>query len=240
MDFISSCIFLTFSWNDFYKREIRNFSSNEEDVGECWFDDSDAERKVTDFFCSLILEGDLALKLKIVDLGTGNGHFLFELFDTLIEEDVECETDLHGIDYSPDSVEFAKQIAHTKYPDQKFTFEEVDFIAAPCAYIEQHAQEFDVIFDKGTLDAIALNNDPVVGFGNKIGTQVYPIQVQKLMKSGSILIITSCNFTQDELVKVVTENGTNSLEVWKHVEYPSFQFGGVKGSTISSIVFRKA
>lgn len=38
------------SWNQFYKTEITNFNDNEEDLGECWFDDSDAERKVIQFF----------------------------------------------------------------------------------------------------------------------------------------------------------------------------------------------
>lgn len=145
----------------------------------------------------------------------------------------------HGIDYSPESIEFAKLIAEKKYPIENFTFEEVDFIKKECPYLEENLGKFDIIFDKGTLDAIALNNDPVDGFQGKIGTEVYPIQVLKLMHTDSLLIITSCNFTEEELIKVITENNTNGLSVWKKIPYPSFQFGGVKGSTICSIAFKK-
>lgn len=192
-----------------------------------------------EFFCDLLQDGEIENDLKVVDLGTGNGHFLFELLDTISEEVPEAKLDYHGIDYSPESIEFAKQIASRKYPHQKFTFEEVDFIAKECTYLDENEGKFDVIFDKGTLDAIALNNEPIEGFGAKIGTEVYPIQVSKLLHQNSLLIITSCNFTEDELVKVITENGTNGLSVWKKIAYPSFQFGGIKGSTICSIAFRK-
>lgn len=230
---------LTTSWNQFYQKEIDNFQDNDDDTGECWFDDSDAERKVIDFFCELLESGEVPNERTVCDLGTGNGHFLFELFDSADEVVPDAELQYHGIDYSPDSVAFAQKIAEKKYPEQEFTFEEVDFISRRCEYLITNEGKFDVLFDKGTLDAIALNNDPVEGFGEKIGTQVYPIQVSKLMHLGSLLIVTSCNFTEEELEKVITENGTNSLLVWKRIQYPSFQFGGQKGSTICSIAFQK-
>lgn len=227
------------SWNDFYKKEIENFADNEDDTGECWFDDSDAERKVVQFFCGLLEDGEVASTLTVADLGTGNGHFLFELFDTVSDEVEDAQLAYHGIDYSPELIEFAKKIAEKKYPEQEFTFEEVDFISKECAYLENNAGKFDVLFDKGTLDAIALNNDPVPGFGERIGTQVYPTQVARLMHKGSLLIVTSCNFTEDELTKVITQGGSSGLAVWRRIEYPSFQFGGAKGSTICSIAFVK-
>lgn len=195
---------------------------------------------MVEFFCRAIEDGEIDNTLQIVDLGTGNGHFLFELLDTTEEEVPEAKLEYHGIDYSPESIQFAQLIATRKYPNEKFTFEEVDFIKEECQYLTDNEGKFDIIFDKGTLDAIALNNEAVEGFNGKIGTEVYPIQVSKLMHQGSLLIITSCNFTEEELIKVITENGSNSLSVWKKIEYPSFQFGGVKGSTISSIAFRKS
>ena len=172
-------------------------------------------------------------------MGTGNGHLLFELYETVSEECPDAELEYHGIDYSPDSVAFAQLIAEKKYPQQKFTFDTVDFISQECSYLQQEAGKFDILFDKGTLDAIALNNEPVPGFDGKIGSHVYPIQVSQLMHKGSLLIITSCNFTEDELTKLITQNGTNTLLVWRKIKYPSFKFGGVDGSTICSIAFIK-
>ena len=66
---------------------------------------------------------------------------------------------------------------------------------------------------------------------------VYASQVEKMMVQGSILLITSCNFTKDELIKIITKD--TNLEVWDEINYPSFQFGGVKGSTVVSIAFVK-
>lgn len=226
-------------WNQFYRKEIENFGDNEDDTGECWFDDSDAERKVVDFFCQLLDEQEVPSNARVVDLGTGNGHLLFELYETVSEECPDAELEYHGIDYSPDSVAFAQLIAEKKYPQQKFIFDTVDFISQECSYLQQEAGKFDILFDKGTLDAIALNNEPVPGFDGKIGSHVYPIQVSQLMHKGSLLIITSCNFTEDELTKLITQNGTNTLLVWRKIKYPSFKFGGVDGSTICSIAFIK-
>lgn len=191
------------------------------------------------FFTRLVEDGEIQQSPKILDLGTGNGHFLFELSSYLAEECPETAAEYHGIDYSPDSVELARAIHTKRFPEQSFVFEEVDFISKECSYLKEKAQYFDVVFDKGTLDAIALNNSPVDGFEGKSGPQVYPIQVSQLLHSGSLLIITSCNFTEKELESVVTQNGTNDLKLWKKIPYKSFQFGGVEGSTICSLAFIK-
>lgn len=191
------------------------------------------------FFTRLIEDHEVDSNLKVLDLGTGNGHFLFELDTYLSEEESEASIEYHGIDYSPDSIQLAKAIQTRKFPDQRFEFEQVDFISKSCAYLDEKKEYFDVLFDKGTLDAIALNNSPIDGFDGKSGREVYPIQVSKLMHPGSLLIITSCNFTEKELESVVTQNAANDLKVWKKIPYKSFQFGGVEGSTICSIAFVK-
>lgn len=191
------------------------------------------------FFTRLIEDQEVESSLKVLDLGTGNGHFLFELDAYLSEEVPEALIEYHGVDYSPDSIELAKAIHSRKFPGSSFEFQEVDFISKNCPYLDEKKEYFDVLFDKGTLDAIALNNSHIDGFDGKSGRQVYPIQVSKLMHPGSLLIITSCNFTEKELETVVTQNGANDLKVWKKIPYKSFQFGGLEGSTICSIAFVK-
>lgn len=228
-----------YSWDKFYLKEIENFERNEQDTGENWFDDCGAEEKVIEFLFGLIEDRTISPQSLLLDLGTGNGHFLFEVYNATKEEELETSMLYTGIDYSPESIQFAKQIATRKFSEQKFEFYEVDFIKEDCAYLAANKEKFDIIFDKGTLDAIALNNNPIDGFGGKIGTEIYPLQVSQLMHSGSLLIITSCNFTEEELIKIITSNGSNSLIVWDKIKYPTFQFGGQKGSTICSIAFIK-
>lgn len=168
---------------------------------------------------------------KVLDLGTGNGHLLFALGDELEELDVNAE--YTGIDYSADSVQFAHHIAQEKYSLRQFTFQRVDLLSDD-AFL---SQKFDILLDKGTLDAIALNQEPLPQFDGRIGMQVYSSQIEKLMHSDSIFLITSCNFTEEELTHLVT-SGT-LLEKWDRIEFPSFEFGGAKGSTVCSVAFRK-
>lgn len=180
-------------------------------------------------------------EISIVDIGTGNGHLLFELHEAIVEEGLDQDIIFHfeGIDYSEKSVAFAKSVAPLNYSDGNFEFERVDILSKNCEYLENKNESIDIVLDKGTLDAIALNQEPLPDFNNQIGMDIYASQVSKLMHSGSILLITSCNFTKDELIKIITRDDANGLSVSDEISYPSFQFGGVKGSTICSVAFRK-
>ncbi|RLP63219.1 hypothetical protein L150_01936 [Candida albicans Ca529L] len=226
-------------WNNFYKKEQDNFNENEEDTGECWFDDSDAESKMIQFIIDKLNEEEFPEQIssqsvvRFLDLGTGNGHLLFQLSEDINEEYEGDKTfEYTGIDYSPDSVKFASGVAKRKYSELKVNFEQVDLLQESCSFLQN---KFDILLDKGTLDAIALNQESLADFNGKIGMDVYASQVEKMMVQGSILLITSCNFTKDELIKIITKD--TNLEVWDEINYPSFQFGGVKGSTVVSIAF---
>ncbi|KAI3403707.2 EFM4 [Candida oxycetoniae] len=230
-------------WNEFYRKEQQNFQDNEDDTGECWFNDSNAEEKMIEFIINNIQEATfpdgLANKsdISFLDIGTGNGHLLFQLCEQLNEELGDKKEGnqfhFHGIDYSPDSIQFATSIAEKKYPKNSFNFCQVDLLSKDEAFLNSHS--FDILLDKGTLDAIALNQDPIAEFGGKRGMDVYAKQVARMMKTHSILLITSCNFTEKELITLVT-SGTN-LKVWSKIKYPNFSFGGMEGSTVVSIAF---
>lgn len=207
---------------------MENFQSNSDDTGECWFDDSDAESKMIQFVAEKLEDGELGDATLFLDLGTGNGHLLFKLLQEL--KDFNKSFTFHGIDYSAESIRFAKDIAEKKFPTTSFKFDQVDLLGNTPLL----DNNFDVLLDKGTLDAIALNQNLING---KRGMDIYASQVSKMMKRGSVLLITSCNFTEEELVKVIT-SGTE-LRKWDQITYPSFQFGGINGSTVVSIAFIK-
>lgn len=194
-------------WDKFYEREIENFKNNKNDTGECWFDDCGAEQQV----CRYLEEEGVSPNETIVDLGTGNGHLLF----ALKEEGVDGK--MLGVDYSEASVEFAKRVAEHENYDVEF--EVCDFINNP----NWTSQKFDIILDKGTLDAIALSTIPDA-------VLKYKRSVLELMKPTSKLIITSCNFTEEELANLI------GLQYDK-LKYPEFTFGGVKGSPVVTLIF---
>lgn len=179
-----------------------------------------------EFLIQKINNGDIdKTELLILDLGTGNGHLLYQMTEEFLEElEVEVKVSMKGIDYSPDSIDFAQKL-NTKYQTD-IKFQQVDLLN------ETLDETYDIILDKGTFDAIALNQDIVRD--NKIGMDIYPEKVIQLMKPGTIFLITSCNFTEEELTKIMTSHG---LRVWDQITYPTFEFGGVKGTTICSIAF---
>ncbi|KAF8969749.1 hypothetical protein BGZ46_010644, partial [Entomortierella lignicola] len=63
----------------------------------------------------------------------------------------------------------------------------------------------------------------------------YPKRVASMMHDDGRLLITSCNWTQPELI----QRFASVFEYDSHIKYPTFKFGGVVGQTISSVIFKK-
>lgn len=210
-------------WDDFYALERNNFSKNPEDTGECWFDDNGAEERMVEFLVENIGQEKIDSGSKVIDLGTGNGHLLFEL----------CENGftgpMLGVDYSEESVEFATEISKSNGYEDKIRFAVADIFAP-----DWSPGLFDLVLDKGTLDAIALCEKTLAD--GKSMVDGYSKVVEKLLDQGGIFLITSCNFTEEELIRIVQ---TDRLKVWKTIDYPVYEFGGVKGTTICSVAFIK-
>ncbi|KAJ6020560.1 S-adenosylmethionine-dependent methyltransferase [Penicillium herquei] len=100
---------------------------------------------------------------------------------------------------------------------------------------------FDIVLDKGTFDAISLAGDAKE-------TRVcerYPDIVRRLLRKGGFLMVTSCNWTEEELVKWFTgpvgsaEGEVDRLVVWGRVEYPRFRFGGQEGQGVCTVCFQR-
>mgnify|MGYP004712277501 FL=1 len=214
-------------WDSFYKLEHNNFKDNKEDIGECWFDASNAENNMCDYIFNELSNIIIKEDVKICDLGTGNGHLLFQLFEDGLKGN------LIGVDYSETSVEFAKDIAVEN--NYHVNFFKSDILNPKDSFLIDNVNSFDIILDKGTFDAISLNGEKL--HDDKLGVQIYPDTVATLLKKDSILLITSCNFTETELTNHLTKNG--QLKVFGKVDYPVLEFAGHKGSTICTVAFQK-
>jgi ribosomal protein L11 methylase PrmA len=75
---------------------------------------------------------------KILDLGCGNGHLIFALFEVGF-------TDLHGCDYSQKSLELCRAIAAQEYPELG-SFFEMDILKR-----EGLDTRYKVLLDKGSV-----------------------------------------------------------------------------------------
>ncbi|XP_049884369.1 EEF1A lysine methyltransferase 2 [Pectinophora gossypiella] len=199
-------------WQSTYTKEISNFEDHG-DTGEIWFGEDSACR-VIDWICNCGVAKDTA----VVDLGCGNGYTLTELAR-------EGFTNLLGIDYCDEAITLAEKIAKTEFPFIKY--KKFDITQDSSSDL---GQKFGLIHDKGTYDAISLNPE-----NPKEQRQRYIEQVDCMLQGNGIFIITSCNWTEDELAKHFSEK----LTLRCVIPTPQFKFGGKTGSMVSSVVFEK-
>ncbi|RZC36998.1 Methyltransf 31 domain containing protein [Asbolus verrucosus] len=195
-------------WDNRYKEEIANFKDHG-DPGEIWFGEDIVERIMKWIKKNV----SITKNSKFLDVGCGNGMFLIELA-------VQGYTNLHGIDYSEDAIILAKSIA------QKQDFQ-IQY--STCNILERLEGQFDIIHDKGTYDAISLNAN----------IQEYRIKyldnVHKGLNNDGFFIITSCNWTKDEL----DQQFQNYFVCVDNVPTPQFKFGGKTGNIVTSLVYKK-
>lgn len=115
---------------------------------------------------------------------------------------------------------------------------------------------WDVVLDKGTFDAISLS-EARDEQGRRV-CEAYRGRVLPLVRPGGLFVVTSCNWTEEELEAWFggrreagpdpgrTADGPTEGEAAAgrfvkvgRVRYPSFSFGGVKGQTISTLCFQR-
>ncbi|KAG5917937.1 hypothetical protein E4U53_004142 [Claviceps sorghi] len=242
-------------WNALYTRELTNHASDTTDIGTVWFDDSDAEAKMIAFLNRLAEESSRpagghgrALSrhdASLLDLGCGNGSMLFSL------REQGWSGPALGVDYSPQSVQLARQVGAAKSREKPdagaddktppVRFEEWDILMGPWETVLPGPERaWDVVLDKGTFDAVSLSGERTDA-GGRI-CEVYPERVLPLVREGGLFLITSCNWTEDELTAWFAgrrgPDGGRFVPAGR-IEYRTFSFGGVKGQTISTLCFRK-
>jgi SAM-dependent methyltransferase len=213
-------------WDNFYNEEIEQFENNTDIIGEIWFG-KHVQKKIIEY----INKNYTDKNIKILDIGSGNGAFLFKL----VKLDL---TNLFGMDYSEKSVELANNIKTHKIEEGKEKLENIVFyqedIKNPLRNVEEDKDKFDLIHDKGTFDAFMLNkNNSNIEYGDYI--------YYKLKKSG-IFIITSCNYLKLDLVKFFIDDPNLNKEKYKfnilgEIPHKTFNFGGQIGQTVTSLIF---
>ena len=242
-------------WDSYYERDLANAESDIPNASnlESWFDDVGAPEKVADYLISELLpliereSLDPRLRPRILDLGTGNGSTLISL---AVEH--ELNTPMIGVDYSESSIELAKKLWSTMLGQgsvssssalpEFYVFDILNDVPERQPWWLGYLGGFDVVLDKGTFDAISLSSDVILDEDGKEGKgfEVYPAKAARLVKEGGFFMITSCNWTEDEVVRRFTQGDmTGVFEVFHKVKYPIFQFGGQQGQGVASICFRK-
>ncbi|XP_063836295.1 EEF1A lysine methyltransferase 2 [Ostrinia nubilalis] len=199
-------------WQKAYTKEIANFDDHG-DTGDVWFGEDSADR-VINWICDSGIEKDTA----IIDLGCGNGYTLTELAK-------EGFMNLLGVDYCVEAITLAEKVSKTEFP-----FIDYKLFDITKTNVSSLGKKFGLVHDKGTYDAISLNPDNA-----KEHRQKYIQQVADMVTEQGLFVITSCNWTEEEIINHFSEK----FNLKKVLPTPQFKFGGKVGSVVSSVVFVK-
>ncbi|CAG8614104.1 8473_t:CDS:2, partial [Scutellospora calospora] len=210
-------------WESRYDQENKNFEDIG-DIGEIWFGENSVEKMV-----DWVLSKSLSKSSTILDIGCGNGHLLIELASHNF-------TNLFGIDYSSNAIRLANEIAKRRGFDNVISYHDIDLfnendvlrIVNDNSDSLYNVQKFDFILDKGTFDAISLSSQRTST--NQLLRDIYSTKILSLLNPNGYFLITSCNFTKDELI----EKFNGEFDYFEHIKHSTFTFGGVTGQTIST------
>ncbi|KAK0469714.1 S-adenosyl-L-methionine-dependent methyltransferase [Desarmillaria tabescens] len=233
-------------WDDVYKTELEIFDETG-DEGEIWYVLPLTDHPYSPIRCDRFGEESVEKMVdwtvenvpssqgpSILEIGSGNGTLLFALLEAGYDATTLC-----GIDYSMDAVQLAQKISSTR-DGERISFDQRDFLSEDPSVLPHMDQEnssgqWDLLLDKGTYDAIALGQRDELG---RSPAYQYPSRAARLLKADGFFLITSCNFTEDELKAhfVTPETG---FVYHSRIQHPTFMFGGKSGSICSSVAFKK-
>ncbi|CAA6665431.1 unnamed protein product [Spirodela intermedia] len=244
-------------WDAAYAEDLANFHQHGH-AGEIWFgtDVMNTVAAWTKNLCASMpqnvnVANDVAVRNNsddhavkdlfgwtVLDIGTGNGLLLQEFAK-------QGFTDLTGTDYSEGAIDLAQSLA------TRAGFSSINFVVDDILDTKLERQ-FNLVLDKGTLDAVGLHPD------GHLRRLAYWESVSKLVSPGGLLVITSCNSTKDELIQeadnfnqgqaAATATAPSPAEPDRapffqyidHVRtYPTIMFGGVEGSRVATVAFRR-
>ncbi|XP_053201801.1 EEF1A lysine methyltransferase 2-like [Panonychus citri] len=216
-------------WENLYQQEINNYLDHS-DPGEIWFGKG-LTMKMVKWIKSkssqlLPDDGD---QIKILDLGCGNGHLLYSLYQ-------QGYTDLTGLDYADKSIKLVNQMASDLGIVNNLKTYVADVLTLYKSNLIPERIKFNLIIDKGTFDAICLNPDLDL---NQVKSDYLATLEAILFKGRSFFMIASCNWTKDELINMFTKSSQSFLSLYDEIETPQFSFGGSKGNNVTCLIFQR-
>ena len=204
-------------WEDAYEEELNLFHNNNTQTGEVWYG-SPLQKRIVAY----IKEHFQDKTISILDIGFGNGIFLYKL----AKQDY---TNLYGMDYAEKSLILAQEILDCKNKkhnkQMKFQLYQEDINDKE----RKIPIKFDLIHDKGSFDAFMLNRN------NKMEDYIeYILSYSK--KGETTFIITSGNNTREELKEKFSED--KGFKFIDELKNRTFKFGGQEGQRVATQIYK--
>lgn len=207
-------------WEEFYENELESYN----DVGyrgEEWFEDY--IESIVDW---IMKTGCDAESGRILDVGCGNGLFLIDLIRSINFGSAV------GVDYIPSAIELAEKIVREEGLSDKISLYSVDLVTGRDVSKQDTTREvvdlgkFQVVVDKGTYDIFVMKNK----------TNIYKESISRYLENGSILFISSCNSTPEELSRVFDDKV--NFEKISELPHKSYSYNGIEGQVLASVAFK--
>ncbi|XP_036121165.1 EEF1A lysine methyltransferase 2 [Molossus molossus] len=198
-------------WDAVYERELHSFQEYG-DTGEIWFGEESMSRLVR-----WMQEHEIPLGAAVLDIGTGNGVLLVELAKFGF-------TNITGIDYSPSAIQLSGSII------EKEGLSNINLKVEDFLNLSTELSGFHICIDKGTFDAISLSPDNAVEKRKQ-----YVRSLSRVLKAKGFFLITSCNWTKEELLNEFSEG----FVLFEELPTPTFSFGGRSGHSVAALAFQK-
>lgn len=206
-------------WEEFYENELESYN----DVGyrgEEWFED------YIDAIVDWVMETGCEVESgRVLDIGCGNGLFLIDLMRNINFSSAV------GIDYIPSAIKLAKKIVKEEELSDKISLYSVDLVSGKDVSKENNQNvldlgKFEIVVDKGTYDIFVMKNEK----------HIYKDSVSRYLKNGSILFISSCNSTPEELSSVFEDH--INFEKVSELPHKSYSYNGIEGQVLASVAFK--
>eukprot|EP00189_Rhodosorus_marinus_P011085 CAMPEP_0184743490 /NCGR_PEP_ID=MMETSP0315-20130426/6371_1 /TAXON_ID=101924 /ORGANISM="Rhodosorus marinus, Strain UTEX LB 2760" /LENGTH=388 /DNA_ID=CAMNT_0027214811 /DNA_START=137 /DNA_END=1303 /DNA_ORIENTATION=+ len=215
-------------WSSTYEKELEEFHK-EGAYGEDWFSRHTGRGRLRNFLENQITNTFGQSNIRLLDVGCGNGLFLMEAAQS---EKITFQ-ELLGIDYAMNGIEVCRAYHEKKLRNRgltratqqgvdRITFRHMDFLDN-CL----ETKSFDVVHDKGTLDAIYLSSNDNLG--------LYMRNLASVLADRGLFVITSCNLTKEELMGLFGRPVFRSAKLLDELSHSSFTFGGQKGSAVTTL-----
>ena len=233
-------------------------------AGTTWFAEARAEQRSAAFLAAQLPRRARACA-SVLDLGTGNGAMLRALRrrgwrgplvgadycaesvelagrleaagggDASSDEDEDGDEDE---DQDEDEEAVATAVEEDAPPIAFYEFDILHSDAATAPWLPTAAGGFDVVLDKGTFDAVSLSDE--MDAQGRRACEGYAPRVERLVRPGGLVLVTSCNWTEEELVQWFTPSeGAEGFEQVGKVAYPRFRYAGREGQTVAGVCFQK-
>ncbi|CAG9480520.1 methyltransferase, putative [Plasmodium vivax] len=231
-------------WEEVYQGEKENYE--EENIQpEEWFEENCD--KIINWVSNHFNDEEKKKKVAILDVGCGNGLFLYKLRQRGFRN-------LCGFDFSASAIQLAEKLFggsgggngeesgggnHTdsrinRGEDPTDVYVQVLDIYNIADQVGEHSKlkrKYKLINDKGTFDIFFMNDK----------AKEYFSHVSFFFQADTLFCLTSCNACKEELLTIVGNfnrtSAKSQLTLFDEIRYETITFGGVKGQIITTLIF---